>query len=100
MKVASLVASSRKGMNTDTPVTKFSDGAKSVGAETQKIYLNGLQIDQTYSNESFLNKRCSGSRGIRTLDEQVKSLSLYLAELWTRPRAKDSIAWSKFKHFS
>ncbi|MCD5383326.1 flavodoxin family protein [candidate division WOR-3 bacterium] len=39
-----IVASPRKGMNTDTLVTKVLEGAGSIGAETQKIYLNDLEM--------------------------------------------------------
>lgn len=42
--VVGMVASPRKGMNTDTLVDKVLEGAKSVGAETEKIYLNDLEI--------------------------------------------------------
>jgi hypothetical protein len=42
--VVGVVASPRKGMNTDTLVDKVLEGAKSVGAETEKIYLNDLAI--------------------------------------------------------
>lgn len=44
LKVVGLVASPRKGMNTDVLVTKVLEGATSVGARTEKIYLNDLQI--------------------------------------------------------
>jgi multimeric flavodoxin WrbA len=39
-----IIASPRKGMNTDTLVDKVLEGAKSVGANTEKIYLNDLEI--------------------------------------------------------
>ena len=42
--VVGVVASPRKGMNTDTLVDKVLEGAKSVGANTEKIYLNDLEI--------------------------------------------------------
>jgi multimeric flavodoxin WrbA len=42
--VVGVVASPRKGMNTGTLVDKVLEGAKSVGAETEKIYLNDLTI--------------------------------------------------------
>jgi multimeric flavodoxin WrbA len=42
--VVGVVASPRKGMNTDTLVEKVLEGAKSVGADTEKIYLNDLEI--------------------------------------------------------
>jgi multimeric flavodoxin WrbA len=44
LKVVGIVASPRKGMNTDTFVTKVLEGAKSICAQTKKIYLNDLEI--------------------------------------------------------
>ena len=44
LKVVGIVGSPRKGMNTDTLVTKVLEGALSSGAETEKIYLNDLEI--------------------------------------------------------
>jgi len=44
VKVVGIVGSPRKGMNTDTLVTKALEGTISVGAETEKIYLNDLNI--------------------------------------------------------
>jgi multimeric flavodoxin WrbA len=44
MKVIGIIGSPRKGMNTDTLVTKVLEGALSCGAETEKIYLNDLVI--------------------------------------------------------
>ena len=44
LKVVGIVSSPRKEMNTDTLVTKALEGAQSVGAETEKIYLNDLEI--------------------------------------------------------
>ncbi|HIQ01232.1 MAG TPA: flavodoxin family protein [Anaerolineales bacterium] len=44
MRVVGIVGSPRKGMNTDTLVTRALEGARSVGAETEKIYLNDLEI--------------------------------------------------------
>jgi N-acetylglutamate synthase-like GNAT family acetyltransferase len=43
-RVVGIVGSPRKGMNTDTLVTQALAGARSVGAETAKIYLNDLEI--------------------------------------------------------
>jgi multimeric flavodoxin WrbA len=43
--VVGIVASPRKGMNTDTLVDKVLEGAKSVGAQTEKIHLNDLAIE-------------------------------------------------------
>jgi len=44
LKVVGIVSSPRKGMNTDTLVTKVLEGSHSIGAETEKIYLNDLEI--------------------------------------------------------
>lgn len=44
LKVVGIVSSPRKKMNTDTLVTKVLEGAQSIGAETEKIYLNDLEI--------------------------------------------------------
>ncbi len=44
MLVVGMVASPRKRMNTDTLVDKVLEGAKSGGANTDKIYLNDLEI--------------------------------------------------------
>jgi multimeric flavodoxin WrbA len=44
LKIVGIIGSPRKGMNTDTLVTKALEGAKSIGAEVEKIYLNDLQI--------------------------------------------------------
>jgi multimeric flavodoxin WrbA len=42
LRVVGIVASPRKGMNTDTLATKVLEGAKSAGAETEKIYSKRL----------------------------------------------------------
>jgi len=44
LKVVGIVGSPRKGMNTDTLVTKVLEGALARGAETEKIMLNDLDI--------------------------------------------------------
>jgi hypothetical protein len=44
LRVVGFVGSPRKGMNTDTLVGKVLEGAKSVGADVEKIYLNDLDI--------------------------------------------------------
>jgi len=44
LKMVGVVASPRKGMNTDTFVTKVLEGAQSMGAAVEKIYLNDLEI--------------------------------------------------------
>ena len=43
-KVAGIVSSPRKGMNTDTLVTKVLEGAIAAGAEVEKVFLNELEI--------------------------------------------------------
>jgi len=43
-KVVGIVASPRKGMNTDTLVTKVLEGALSAGADIENIFLNDLDI--------------------------------------------------------
>ena len=45
-KVVGIVGSPRKGMNTDTLVTEVLKGAQSVGAGTEKIYLNDLGLSR------------------------------------------------------
>ncbi len=52
-KVVGLVGSPRKGMNTDTLVTKVLEGADSIGAETEKIYLNDLEIRPCQACDEF-----------------------------------------------
>ena len=42
--IVGLVGSPRKGMNTDSFVSKALEGAKEMGAITKKVYLNDLQI--------------------------------------------------------
>jgi multimeric flavodoxin WrbA len=42
--IVGLVASPRKGMNTDTLVTQALNGAQEVGSDIKKIYLNDLEI--------------------------------------------------------
>ena len=44
LKIAGIIGSPRKGMNTDTLVTKALEGTQSTGAEIEKIYLNDLDI--------------------------------------------------------
>lgn len=44
VKVVGIIGSPRKGMNTDTLVSRALEGAKSSGADTEKIYLNDLKI--------------------------------------------------------
>jgi multimeric flavodoxin WrbA len=44
VKVLGIVGSPRKGGNTDALVEEVLEGARSKGAETEKIYLDGLKI--------------------------------------------------------
>jgi hypothetical protein len=44
LKVVGIVASPRKGMNTDTIVSKMLEGAGTTGASTEKLYVNDLAI--------------------------------------------------------
>ena len=53
LKVVGIVSSPRKKMNTDTFVTKALEGARSVGAETEKIYLNDLEIKPCQACDRF-----------------------------------------------
>jgi len=53
LKVVGIVSSPRKKMNTDTLVTKVLEGAQSVGAETEKIYLNDLEIKPCQACDRF-----------------------------------------------
>lgn len=52
-KVVGIVGSPRKEMNTDTFVTNALKGARSVGAETEKIYLNDLEIKPCQACDRF-----------------------------------------------
>jgi multimeric flavodoxin WrbA len=53
LKVVGIVSSPRKEMNTDTLVTKMLEGAQSIGAETEKIYLNDLEIKPCQDCDKF-----------------------------------------------
>ena len=53
IKVVGIIGSPRKGMNTDTLVSKALEGAKSVGAEIEKIYLNDLKMIPCQSCAKF-----------------------------------------------
>lgn len=53
LKVVGIVSSPRKKMNTDTFVTKVLEGAQSIGAETEKIYLNDLEIKPCQACDRF-----------------------------------------------
>lgn len=56
--VVGFVASPRKGMNTDTLVGRVLEGAKSVGADTEKIYLNDLEIKPCQACAEYPAKFC------------------------------------------
>jgi len=53
LKVAGIIGSPRKGMNTDTLVTRALEGTQSTGAETEKIYLNDLDIMPCQACKNF-----------------------------------------------
>ncbi len=53
LKVVGIIGSPRKGMNTDTLVTKALEGAQSAGAETEEIYLNDLEIRPCQACKNF-----------------------------------------------
>jgi multimeric flavodoxin WrbA len=53
LKVVGMVSSPRKEMNTDTLVTKALEGAQSIGAEIEKIYLNDLEIKPCQACDRF-----------------------------------------------
>jgi multimeric flavodoxin WrbA len=53
LKVVGIVSSPRKKMNTDTFVTKALEGARSIGAEIEKIYLNDLEIKPCQACDRF-----------------------------------------------
>ena len=53
IKVVGIVSSPRKNMNTDTFVTKALEGARSIGAEIEKIYLNDLEIKPCQACDRF-----------------------------------------------
>ena len=53
IKVVGIVSSPRKNMNTDAFVTKALEGAQSIGAEIEKIYLNDLEIKPCQACDRF-----------------------------------------------
>lgn len=53
LKVAGIIGSPRKGMNTDTLVTRVLEGTQSTGAEIEKIYLNDLDIMPCQACKNF-----------------------------------------------
>jgi len=52
-KTVGIIGSPRKGMNTDTMVTKALEGAQEVGSEVEKIYLNDLKMIPCQACERF-----------------------------------------------
>ncbi len=53
LKIAGVIGSPRKGMNTDTLVTRALEGTQSTGAEIEKIYLNDLDIMPCQACKNF-----------------------------------------------
>jgi multimeric flavodoxin WrbA len=71
-KVVGIVGSPRKGMNTDTLVTNVLEGARSIGAETDKVYLNDLEIMPCQAcAESPAPDYCFFDDGMRTVYEAL-----------------------------
>lgn len=56
-RIMGIVASARKGMNTDRLVSAALGGARSRGAEIEKIYLNDLKIMPCQACEDFPHDR-------------------------------------------
>ncbi len=52
-RVVGIIGSPRKGMNSDTLVTRALEGAHSKGATTEKIYLNDLTIKPCQGCDEF-----------------------------------------------
>jgi multimeric flavodoxin WrbA len=68
MKVVGIIGSPRKGMNTDTLVMQVLEGALSRGAETDKIYLNDLEIKPCQAcNRSPAPDFCLFKDGMETI---------------------------------
>lgn len=56
-RVAVIVGSPRKGMNTDLLVSSALDGARSAGADVEKIHLNDLSIRPCQACQQFPDDR-------------------------------------------
>ncbi len=52
-KTVGIIGSPRKGMNTDTMVTKALEGAQEAGSDVEKIYLNDLKMIPCQACERF-----------------------------------------------
>jgi len=73
-KVVGIVGSPRKGMNTDTLVTEVLKGAQSVGAGTEKIYLNDLEIKPCQAcDKSPVPDYCFYKDGMETIYQAVET---------------------------
>jgi multimeric flavodoxin WrbA len=67
-RVVGIVGSARKGMNTDSLVSAALDGARSAGAEVEKIHLNDMQIRPCQACKEFPKDRyCWFQDGMETV---------------------------------
>ena len=74
MKVIGIVGSPRKGMNTDTLVSKALEGAQSTGAETAKVCLDDLAIRPCQACDSSPAPRyCFYEDGMETIYEILET---------------------------
>lgn len=90
LKVVGIIGSPRKGMNTDTFVTKVLEGAQSIDAETEKIYLNDLEIKPCQAcDKSPASDFCSYKDGMETV---YKALETADALVIGTPAYYDSIS--------
>lgn len=77
LKVMGIVGSPRKGMNTDTLVTKVLEGALSNGAETEKIYLNDLEIKPCQAcDTSPAPEYCFYKDGMETIYNSLETVDV------------------------
>jgi multimeric flavodoxin WrbA len=75
VRVAGIVGSPRKGMNTDTLVTQALAGARSVGAEMTKIYLDDLEIRPCQAcSESPSPDYCSYKDGMEMIYDLLETV--------------------------
>ena len=90
LKVVGIVGSPRKGMNTDTLVTKVLEGALSSGAEIEKVYLNDLEIKPCQAcDKSPAPEYCFYKDGMETI---YKTLETVDALVIGTPAYYDSIS--------
>ncbi|MDO9575048.1 MAG: flavodoxin family protein [bacterium] len=90
LKVVGIIGSPRKGMNTDTLVTKVLEDAQSIDAETEKIYLNNLEIKPCQAcDKSPAPDFCSYKDGMETV---YKALETADALVIGTPAYYDSIS--------